>query len=333
MKAKPGYEEQALKRDPIKLLELLRDIAQSFDAAKHETMAIIESDVKFYLGFQGKTASIDECATLFRSRLDTIKAHGGKSGYHPAQQLRILEREIKARGWDDAGYANLGSEEKIVFDTEVMKLARGEYFACLFVRQTDTGRYGELKKTIINDYLRGGPDCPKTLEGAVTLFKNYIPTAAERQTQKRTTTLPSTTEEVAFSQPAGPNTDTRACYSCGETGHLVKDCKKVKNEDKVAIFRRGDAAWRASRPDRQTAPRAPPQTTSTNNKTAAAANLDPGSSISKPGATKFQSYRNHHSRNTHDMRRSLHPATEPRSKTSKRSASWRRTMSAAAASI
>ena len=61
---------------------------------------------------------------------------------------------------------------------------------------------------IINDYLRGGPDCPKTLEGAITLFKNYIPTVAERQTQKRTTTLPSTTEEVAFSQPAGRNTDT-----------------------------------------------------------------------------------------------------------------------------
>ena len=89
---------------------------------------------------------------------------------------------MKARGWNDAGYANLTTEVKIAFDIEVKKLVRGEYFACLFVRQTDTGRYGELKKTIINDYLRGGPDCPKTLEEAVTLFKHYIPTAAERQT-------------------------------------------------------------------------------------------------------------------------------------------------------
>ena len=65
---------------------------------------------------------------------------------------------MKARGWNDAGYANLATEVKKAFDLEVKKLARGEYFACLFVRQTDTGRYGELKKTIINDYLRGGPD-------------------------------------------------------------------------------------------------------------------------------------------------------------------------------
>ena len=82
---------------------------------------------------------------------------------------------------DDAAYAGLKSDDKIAFDKEITKLARGEYFACLFVKQTDTARYGELKKTIINNYLRGGPDCPKTLDAAITLFKNYQPTAIERQ--------------------------------------------------------------------------------------------------------------------------------------------------------
>ena len=46
LEAQPGYDEHALKRDPVKLLELLRDIAQSFDVTKNETMAIVESDVK-----------------------------------------------------------------------------------------------------------------------------------------------------------------------------------------------------------------------------------------------------------------------------------------------
>ena len=71
------------------------------------------------------------------------------------------------------------SDERAAFDKEIIKLARGEYFACLFVKQTVAARYGELNKTIINDYLRGGPDCPKTLEAAITLFKNYQPTATE----------------------------------------------------------------------------------------------------------------------------------------------------------
>ena len=97
-------------------------------------MSIVESDVKFYLGFQGKTASIDEYATLYRSRIDTIRAHGGEPGYHPAQQSRILDRELKARGMDDMAYAALKSDDKTSFEKEIIKLARGEYFACLFVK-------------------------------------------------------------------------------------------------------------------------------------------------------------------------------------------------------
>ena len=145
-----------------------------------------------------------------------------------------------------------------------------------FVRQTDEGRYGELKKTIINDYLRGGPDSLKTLEEAVTLFKHYIPTAAEKQSQKRAATQPSNNKEVAFSQRAGSIPDSRACYSCGEFGHLVRDCRKAKNEDKVAIFRKGDASWRASRTNKSTAPQAPSSASSNDNKMTAASNPDPG---------------------------------------------------------
>ena len=94
LEAQPGYDEHALKRDPVRLLELLRDVAQSFDATKNETMAIVESDVKLYLGFQGKTATIDKYDTLFLSRIDTIRAHGGEPGHHLAQEKRIVERKI-----------------------------------------------------------------------------------------------------------------------------------------------------------------------------------------------------------------------------------------------
>ena len=65
LEAQPGYNEHALRRDPIQLLELLRNVAQSFDAIKNEIMAIVESDVKLYMGFQGKTATINEYAALF----------------------------------------------------------------------------------------------------------------------------------------------------------------------------------------------------------------------------------------------------------------------------
>ena len=72
MEAQPGYEVNTLTRSPVKLLEILRDVAQSFDATINETMAIVKSNMKLMMGMQGKTASVDEFSTLFRSRVDTM---------------------------------------------------------------------------------------------------------------------------------------------------------------------------------------------------------------------------------------------------------------------
>ena len=82
----------------MRLLEILRDVAQSFDATKNETMAIVESDLKLYLGIQGKSASIDVFATLFCLRVDTIRVHRGEPGHHPAQAKQILKREKEKEG-------------------------------------------------------------------------------------------------------------------------------------------------------------------------------------------------------------------------------------------
>ena len=49
---------------------------------------------------------------------------------------------------------------------------------------------------------------------------------------------------------------------------MVADCKSTANKDKASHFKRGDAAWRASKGDTTAAPTAPAQATTS--KTAAA---------------------------------------------------------------
>ena len=41
----------------------------------------------------------------------------------------------------------------IAFDLKAMKKANNKYLACLFIRQADGGRYGDLKESIINNSL------------------------------------------------------------------------------------------------------------------------------------------------------------------------------------
>ena len=151
------------------------------------------------------------------------------------------------------------------------------------IRQASGRRTVRLTKktTIINDYLRGGPDSMTSLEEVVTIFKHYLPTAAGKQSQNPAAAEPSNNNGVAFLQPwteVGSRTDSRAYYACGGFGHLIRDCKKTKHEGKVAIFKKGDATWRASSGGRSTAPQTPPQqtTTSNNNKKTAAVNPDTG---------------------------------------------------------
>ena len=62
---RPDYEANMVSRDPVKILVILHDMAHNHDSTKDETMAIVESDMKLMMGFQGKTASVDEFLRLF----------------------------------------------------------------------------------------------------------------------------------------------------------------------------------------------------------------------------------------------------------------------------
>ena len=65
LQGQPDYEANTVSRDPVKLLVMLRDMAHNHDSTKDETMAIVESDMKLFIGFQGKTESVDEFLCLF----------------------------------------------------------------------------------------------------------------------------------------------------------------------------------------------------------------------------------------------------------------------------
>ena len=204
LEAQPNWESNQLSREPVELGKTICALSQSFDVTKNEMMAIVDADVTLMLKYQGKTASIDDFLRLFRSRIDTIESHGGTPGYHPGQVDRVLARELAAVNMDDTAWDALDAEAKKKLRDEATKMARAEYLACLFVRQTCTHRYGELKKLIMNDGLRTGQEYPKTVEAAAMLFKHYIPTAEEKLAQTRATAA-AAAKTAGVAPPSGSN--------------------------------------------------------------------------------------------------------------------------------
>ena len=143
LEAQPNWASNQLSREPVALGKTIQALSQAFDVTKNEMMAIVDADMTLMLKYQGKTASIDDFLRLFRSRIDTIESHGGTPGYHPGQVNRVLARELATINMDDAAWDALKADAKKKLRDEATKMARAEYLACLFVRQTCTHRYGE----------------------------------------------------------------------------------------------------------------------------------------------------------------------------------------------
>ena len=61
----------------------------------------------------------------------------------------------------------------------VSMIAREEYLVCLFIKHAHNISYGDTKKLLIKNGLKGDITYPKTLEAAVLIFKGWKASSAE----------------------------------------------------------------------------------------------------------------------------------------------------------
>ena len=80
--AQPKWDKVQIDRGVVGLLGMIQDIAHNHDKSKLGPMAIIESDMKLYLGFQGPNKPCDNYMAVLIARIDTISAHEGLVGKH-----------------------------------------------------------------------------------------------------------------------------------------------------------------------------------------------------------------------------------------------------------
>ena len=84
LKNSSKWEETEGNQDVVAPLKMVRDITHNKKVRKENVMAIVESNVELYTIHQGSGESLDEYNKVFKAQVDTIDAHGGNAGYHPA---------------------------------------------------------------------------------------------------------------------------------------------------------------------------------------------------------------------------------------------------------
>ena len=77
------WEAAKDKQDFNKLLTMIRNIFHRQNDTKQGTIAFVELDITLYMTFHNTTKSLSCFLATFRAQIEAIKAHGGRSGYHP----------------------------------------------------------------------------------------------------------------------------------------------------------------------------------------------------------------------------------------------------------
>ena len=107
-------------------------------------MAILGSNMELYIGYQGKDETRNEYLKAFKSRIETINAHGGAVA--PTQHTHKGHWNKWGLGEESRG-ATLTKEADIV--------ARKKYLVYLFIKQVDNDCCRDLKQLFVDDELKG----------------------------------------------------------------------------------------------------------------------------------------------------------------------------------
>ncbi len=211
-------------QNPVELLKLIRSIAHKHEDEKGGTMARVEHDLRLYMCYQKPQMTNVDYYKTFKAIRAVVDVHGGRAGFHEGMYKERL-REIKTKnGLNVADPATDEMREKAMIES------CNEYLGCLFIRNSDEGRYKQLKSTLDNSYLFGKDDYPTSIEDALRMMQNHKPTHPQKTGLRNEQQLQS--DGVTFAQTGqggrqgkGRDASKDKCFNCGTVGRHAKDCQ------------------------------------------------------------------------------------------------------------
>ena len=92
LKSQTKWDKVSGEMDGVQILTILRDITHKHDSLVQSTLLYVKTFLEWTLTFQGKNESNTDYYTLFLSRIETIRSHGGGTR---VPQRRLPETPVK----------------------------------------------------------------------------------------------------------------------------------------------------------------------------------------------------------------------------------------------
>ena len=154
LKSQLKWDRVSGEMDGVGLLVMLRDITHKHDSLVQSTLSYVKTFLEWTPTFQGKHESNTDYYTLFLSRIETIRSHGGEPGFHNGVYQKHLSKLLEKQNMTASEFiamesARDGMKKRKDLEKKARESACEEFLSCMFIHChcSDEDRYGQLKKT------------------------------------------------------------------------------------------------------------------------------------------------------------------------------------------
>ena len=224
------------KRDPIELLQAIKEISYSYQDTKYD-MKIVTSAIKNLVNLKQKEdESLIDYTTRFKTARDVMKAQLGSE--------LVLHKIVET----DGDYTKGTTQTEMDANKKVIKKHYERWLAYVYLENCDKTKYGSVIQGLDSQQALGTNQYPTTVAKATEVLSNHRFDAAFAENRKRRNKNNSNSTENNNSNSSGSQEgqDSNAtvqlsfaniegkCYCCGRGGHKSPQCRmkdKIPRKD------------------------------------------------------------------------------------------------------
>jgi hypothetical protein len=154
------------KNDVVSLLSMIRGYCCQFDTLNDEYMSIVGAIKNLLYLFQKPTQTNSDYQEDFTAMVEVIEEYGGAGSltYFP----NMIKKELTTKSID---------MEKATGDKmkEAKKPVREKFLAALMLNGANCDKYGELKRSMAENYVTGTSKYPESPEVVLHILNAYVP--------------------------------------------------------------------------------------------------------------------------------------------------------------
>ena len=224
LKGTSSYDNAKSSNYIIKLLTIIRGYCCQFDTLNDEYMPIVKSLKNLFYFFQKAEQKNSEFHEDFMALVKVIEEYGGTGSL--THSPNMIKKELLSKNITDPSKAT-ADELK-----EANGIVRDKFLAVLMLNGANASKYGELKRSMAENYVTGTSEYPESPEVELRILNAYQPPAGWNTNRRKQEAGTGTNEGAMFAQTDGDTWKADIdCYKCGERGHLARECTKKKTKE------------------------------------------------------------------------------------------------------